>query len=248
MKRIISLDQNTLKILYYKNKKFILPALVIIICVILFFKLIIPQIREVSLIKEQEKETKEKISVLKNNLTLILNLDNSSLDSQLQLTSSALPAEKDYAGIINAVSGTAVDSNVLLDDFSFEVGDLSTKSASLDIRPSIRINISIKGSLDNMKHFLSRLNEQFPLSEVGSVKIANNSANYATAFYFKSYLPVLQDVSRPINKMSEKEKQLLDKLFSWNDKNLKGANFLLPIQDSTSAADLSNQGDHSLNF
>lgn len=227
MNEKISLNRNTIRILYFKNKEFILPSMVIFICLLLFLKVLIPQFREVFLMFDQEKVLQEKLSIMKNNYSFIASLDNLNLDSQVKVVSSALPLEKDYVGIVNAISQTAARANVSVEDFGFEVGDLSTESAVLaKSRPSIKINLALKGGLENTKQFLKNLSEQFPLSEVSSVQINEQASNVSTDFYYRSFASIRFKEDMPIGKLSNEKKTLLDKLSSWSGKNPAGSDFL----------------------
>lgn len=229
MKEKISLNQNTIRILYFKNKEFILPSLVIFISLFLFLKVLIPELREVLSMFDREKAYREKLSTMKNNYNFILNLDNSDLDSQVKVVSSALPLEKDYVGIISAISQTAASSNVLVEDFGFEVGGLSTESTNLiKPNPSIKINLVLKGGQENTKQFLKNLSEQFPLSEVSSVQINDEASNISTDFYYRSFASMKFQEDMPIAKLSGEKEAVLDRLSAWNEKNSRGSEPLLP--------------------
>ncbi|OGH42389.1 MAG: hypothetical protein A3H79_00160 [Candidatus Levybacteria bacterium RIFCSPLOWO2_02_FULL_36_8b] len=215
MNKKFNFDQSTIRILYYRNKEYIIPSAIILICLILFIKFIIPQGQELFLIKEKEKETQARVENLKKNLNFLSSVDSSDLDSKLEIASNALPPKKDFAGIINAISDGAINSGVALDDFGFTVGELSTKSAKLNTQPSIQINLSVKSDKDRVRLFLKKLAKAFPLSEVTSVQMNNNLTTMVTVFYYKPFPPIeIDDYALPGN-LSAKETKLINEMSSW---------------------------------
>lgn len=217
MNKKLNFDQSTIRILYYRNKEYIIPVVIILICLILFMKFVIPQMQELFLIKEKEKETQIRVENLKKNLIFLSNLDSSNLDSKLETTSNALPPKKDFAGIINAISNAAINSGVALDDFGFSVGELSTKSAKLNTQPSIQIELSVISDKDRVRLFLSKLAKEFPLSEITSVQMENNLTAIVTVFYYKPFPPIeIDDYALPGN-LSGKETTLINNMSSWKE-------------------------------
>src|SRR3990167_3378504 len=99
MNKKFNFDQSTIRILYYRNKEYIIPSAIILICLILFIKFIIPQGQELFLIKEKEKETQTRVENLKKNLNFLSSVDSSDLDSKLEIASNPFPPIEidDYA-------------------------------------------------------------------------------------------------------------------------------------------------------
>lgn len=209
------LNSNTLRILYYHNKNNVVPILIIIVCLLLFLQFILPQIQELSFIKTQESAVKERVNTLQTKYNLIQSFDDSNLESNFQTASEALPPYKNYAGIINGVSKAAAVSGISLSDFSFSVGDLSTKSAALSTPPSISISLSLKGNLAATKRFIQNLSKVSPLSEVVSIQANDSGATINTLFYYKPFPPLKFDSNISIQELSEKNFTLLNTLSSW---------------------------------
>ena len=233
MNNKLNFDQSTFKILYLKYKELIIPCVVIVVSIIIFLEVILPQVKELVSIREEEKNAKARVESLKKNLLFLSNIDNSNLDIQLKLTTSALPGEKDFAGIINAISNTAVNTGVALDDFGFQVGELSTKSAKMTVKPSIEVGLSVKTDIEGLKRFLDRLYEEFPIAQVTGVNIEKKAYGVGTAFFYKPLAQIKFDESKELKSFSKDEQNLLNNLLSWNKKNTKGADFLSEISSSS---------------
>lgn len=233
MNNKLSFEQSTFKILYLKYKELVIPGAIIFISIFLFLQIVLPQFQELSLIRNKEEEAKERIKNLNNNLLFLSKLNNSSLDFQLKLTTSVLPPEKDFVGIINAVSNTAVDTGVALDDFGFIVGELSTKSAAIKTsgiikdKPSIDVGLAVRTNVDGLKRFIDRLSEEFPLSQVMGVSVDKKGYGISTVFFYRALVPDRFNESTQLKPFSKADEAMLNKLSSWNEKNSKGIDFLL---------------------
>lgn len=203
MNNKVNIDVNTIKLLYNKYKEVAIPVFVIIVCLLLFMKFIIPQFKVLFALGREAKSASSTLSVLKNNLNLLSGLSDSTLDSQLDIANKALPINKDFIGIINAISYASSIAGVGVGDFQLEIGDLSQAPTDTAKLSSISLNLSINGSIDNINKFITALSETLPLSEVTSINIGDASSNVGINFYYKPLPPVKYNDSTPINPIPE---------------------------------------------
>lgn len=217
MKNNFSFDQSVLRILYRRHRKLITPSIIILTCITLFLLIIFPQIGELSSLQDEEKNTRQKIKVIKENMSFLGSISDSDVDSNFRALLLALSQEKDFGGIFSALSYAAGSSGVTLSDYGFSIGDLSTKSAQLSNLQSIPIDLSINGNLQSIKRFLQKLYETFPVSEVTSVQISGNTARIATIFYYYKPFPSNFRFAADMNlsKLSDKDRELLIKISSF---------------------------------
>lgn len=215
-KRKMTLDQSTAKILYFRYKAFLVPILIIFACAFLFISIIIPQIRELFSMKNEEKNVADRISALKQNIKFLSSLDDSSLDSEFQMASSALPSEKDFVGILNAIAIASYNSGAQVDDFSFQVGDLSLKASQGVSRPLINVSVTIKGEVLQTKDFLSELAKAVPISETADVSVNESNSKITVNFLYKPTKSLTFNYTSLITPLSSKEKETLDEISSWS--------------------------------
>lgn len=215
MKNEFNLDQNTIKILYTRYKEFLLPIIIILVCVFLFLKLIIPQIQELLLERNQASEAREKIAVLKKNLNILSKIDEGDQNLKLQVAASALPAEKDFAGILNAISTASNKAGVFAGDFTFQVGELSTKSAQTKVLPSLNLTLNIQSGVSGLRRFLSELSKTLPVSEVQDVRVGSNLSTVTINFYYKPLSFKKFNYDTPLKPLSSQNSALLKKISSW---------------------------------
>lgn len=215
MNKIISFERVNYKILYYRYKPYLISLIIAFVCLLVFLQVIIPQVQDLASIDKESQLIREKINTLKKNTNYLSSLDESDLDSKLKVVSSALPPEKDFAAIIGAIGKAANESSVSVDDYSFQVGELSTKSASFSTKPSIAITLRITGGLDGCQRFLKELNKSLPLSEVASVQLGGDSCSITTMFYFKPFSPLIFNNEVVLPPFAQKEQALIAKLSLW---------------------------------
>lgn len=210
-----SLDQNTIRILYARNKMFVFPSIVVIAAIFLLFFAVVPQIQNYFSLKKEMRNIDERIAVLKSNVTVLSGINTIDLDSKLQTVISALPPEKDFAGILQVIGQAASNSDVKLGDFSFAVGDLSSEATKITNALPIEITVTITSSLIGTKRFLEELTRRFPLSEVTTLHISDTSSSLKIIFYYKKLPQISFDDSQKLKPISKDEATLFETLASF---------------------------------
>ncbi len=180
----INLDIKSLRFILEKNKPFIFPCLIIIVCIVLLFQFIIPQLKNLSTAREQAKEASLKLETLRENFNVLVNTDEKSLDSQLQVLNQALPSSKDFSGILSSIYFASQKTGVALGAFSLKIGDLSSPQKDSKF-PIITMSIPINSGVVGVGSFLDTIGKTVPLSEVTLVKIGDRISSVALAFYYK---------------------------------------------------------------
>lgn len=201
--------------LYNRYKDYLVPMAVILICIALFIKVTLFQLQDLIETKRQEQVTIEKISQLRNKLQFLQALNKDQLDSQLQTATEVLPSGKDFSGALNTMINASNKSGVILGDFIFEVGDLSTPSAIQTGKPSLKVNLSVKGNIEAMKSFLANLSQLSPISEVNNIQISKDSSSMMVFFYYKPIPFIKQDSELQLKSLSREDLRLLQTLSGW---------------------------------
>src|SRR3989344_7763747 len=235
MKENTNIDINTIKILYKKYKEHLIYILVIFITVVLFLFTVLPRIADVALLNNERKIELNNFSILKKNLDLLSNLDDSKLDSQLLVVSSSLPSEKDFEGILNAVSLASGRSGASLSDYEFQVGDLSqgllVKTTGF---PFLTLTVNIRGTPLQVVKFVDSLSKSTPISEVTSILLNANSATIPILFYYKALPPIQLSDNRQVAPLSEKGRGIINNISSWGAGNLSQPE--APVSATSSAS------------
>ncbi len=228
MNKKINIDLNTIKIIYARYKQHIFYMVIIIVCVILFLTMIIPRTSELSNLQKEAKNEANKLAVLKNNLNLLSGMNDATLNSQLGLVSKALPVDKDFEGVLNAVSLAAVKSGALLSDYEFQVGDLSQTPSNTSGFPFLKLSLNIKAGPKQSSLFVNELYKSFPLCEVTSIEQGEDSSNIAVMFFYKPLPNIEFNEDKPVQPVSKNDLQFIDKLSSWNYYNISPGSLIAP--------------------
>lgn len=210
-----------LLLLYYRYKDTPLFAasisiLVIIIALILFIKLILPQLQNWFSIRDEVVASRERIKTLTDNQLYITSVNASDLEKNFTTAAAALPFEKDFTGILNAITASTIATGATLDDYSFQVGNLSTKSAQLNQEKSISLELTIQGSLDVLDAFLEEIYRKVPLAEVVEVDYNEGTASLGLVFYYDILTGQQQiRLTDPLVPLSSEHMSLLTQLEEW---------------------------------
>lgn len=216
MEKKVNIDINTLKFLYGKYKDFLVPLVVIIACFILLIKFVVPQFRALFTLGNEAKKAESQLSILKNNFSLLSGLGDSTLDSQLQIVNFALPTNKDFIGIINAISSASSASGVNVGEFQLQIGDLLQTPTNTSAFSLISLNLSVTGGIDDVNKFMTVLSNALPLSEVTSINIGNALSTVAINFYYRPLPPVNYNDATPINPIPDSKLTIINKLSGFN--------------------------------
>lgn len=184
MNEKINADMKSLKFIFDRNKHYILPAIIILISIILFWQFVIPQFKILLTAREEARQASLKLQTLKENLNILTNTDEKSLDSQLKILNSALPLNKDFSGILNSIYLASQKSGIDLGSFSLRIGDLSDSKKQDDF-PTISLSVPINADAAGVNSFVETINETAPLSEVTLIKIRNLTSTIGLSFYYK---------------------------------------------------------------
>jgi hypothetical protein len=218
----LHVDQGVMTVLYRKYKAVIIPFGIIALCLVIILFFVWPQFSNYLNNRDSVTADLHTIDTLNTNITTVANLDESSIDKDLIVASAALPSEKDFAGILNAISQAASIANVTVGDYSFQIGNLfgGKTSGASEGQLNINITLSLTGDLESTKAFMDALSKEFPLSEVENIASRGDGGAQIQATFFYNPLPqVVFNPTMPIAALSPAQKKLMDSL---------SKNFLIP--------------------
>lgn len=184
MDKKINADIKSLKFIFSKNKFYILPVVVILVSIMLFFQFVIPQFNALLEARKEALAAAAKLETLKANLDVLNNINEEVLDSQLKVLKLALPLDKDFIGILSSVYLTSQLTGVSLGSFSFKVGDLAQSEIGNNF-PVVKLSLPVNSSITAINNFVETINKTVPLSEVSLIKVGNASSTINLSFYYK---------------------------------------------------------------
>ncbi len=211
------LGHNTVQFWYYRFKDSVyytwfLVFVSLLVSFIIIFQVIIPQLTSWFSITNEVIALREKISVMNQNINFVNNVDPALLNNQLQTAQSALPAEKDFGGVVSALSDAAILSGVSLSDYTFSVGEVASESAKIS---NVDVELVIEGTFDGTVRFLSEIEKKLPLAEIITAQGDNNSTTMKLKFYQKAYPKVVFHEDQPLQPLTDSQTALLRELSTW---------------------------------
>lgn len=218
MKNQIYIDRGTLELLYYNNKQYIIPLITIVVCILLFFQLIIPQFQDIFQTWEQEKQIQKDIEMYKNNLVVLGKISSTTVDNQLRIISSILPPNKDFEGILASIAYAESKSQAKVGDYSLSVGKLDDdQSATKGLETNLTVNLSVSGSISAVRSFIKTLSLSGPVADVSSVSYKGDLSAVKVAFYYKPFPLITIDYKKGMTDLSSKEKEKIQEISNWNN-------------------------------
>lgn len=189
----------------------------------IFLYVFLPKFREYQKIKKEIEAQDQKIVVLTQKFNDLNALSEKELQDNVDLSLRAVPAEKDFYIVVKNIKNIFGQEGVLLPEFQFNVGEVSTQSAKATGQPeSFEVKLAFFGPVDKVEKVISRLENSLPLLSVDSFKLTSESSspsgqlgNYRGTMSLKSYFALLPKTLGAID-------QELPKINSQQKKQLEG--------------------------
>lgn len=212
----LSLNPNTLNILYRKYKVFLLPSFIIIGCLVTFIVIVTPQLRALLNSLDQSKIEQQKLQTLKNNYNLLSSMKESNLNTDFQSLTKTLPSKKDFAGIVNSISYNSLISGVVVGDFQFNVGDVEAAPEGA-LFPNLQMTLNVSGNSKAIILFISNLYKSVPIAEVTNIKQSGATATLSLQFYYRAFPQSSINDDIAISSFSPNDLSLITNISSWNN-------------------------------
>lgn len=222
MKKEIWIGKKGFRYWYYRYRDsewymFSIVGFALIISVALVIYWIIPELNNWFSIRDEVIATRQQIAILQQNNNFLNNLDRNMLNRQLQVATEALPAVKDFGGIINVFSNASAGSGITLNNYSFQIGDIASSSGQILYNglSTVQIILTINGNTSQLTHFIQLLESSLPLSEVTNVN--GNAGNYSLTvqFYQKPFPPANFSAENPLTPLTAHDTSLIQMLTKW---------------------------------
>jgi len=196
--------------------------LMFVVATTIFWKVILPQAHDWFSLQTEIKTTQERITQLQTNQNILSGQNKNKLKEDYEIVTTALPFHKDYGGMIQAIDRATFASEMRREDYSIEVGNLSTRSAQLSPQTTISVKVTLTGDVPQLQKFLDSLSQLLPLSEVVAVTYDNNTTTLEVNFFYK-FLPsnLLIPYTDPIRVMSTQNEAVVKKMKTWEDNQVK---------------------------
>lgn len=213
--------EKELRQVYRKYKAQLLPIALIFSSFFIIFRIALPQWSEISDVSRQIDKKEEAVADLEKTITLLQTTPSDVIDRNFEITTTALPPEKNVALMFTMLNGAANKADVKLQGFNLRVGDIfdtqkDVKSEkSIEGIPYLNVTIQAEGSNENLKVFAENLYKSLPLIELTRVAIDKGLGSFDVNFFFKPYDTIPAAFLNKIDNITPEEAELLKQLEGW---------------------------------
>ena len=225
MKKEFKFDLKNLKFLYYRYKDspyflLLIITLVFFTNVVLFFQLVVPQVESWFSIRDEAERANMRIDAINNNIAFLQKIDKPQLEDRVDVATSALPIEKNFGTIVTALSDSAINAGVTMDDYTFQVGKVASVEGQLDVFGQkelslVKVSVMLSGNFQGITLFLKEIQNKLPLAEVTEVDGDSLSTKVTVQFYQKKFPKIVFKDDVAITDFSKAQIALLDELVGW---------------------------------
>lgn len=212
MNKKVNIDLLTLRTLYSDYKLFLIPVFTILSCLLIFLIFILPQANEFFRSRQIVATELGKLNTLRGSLNALQETSDEELDNRVGVLTSALPAEKNFEAILNALSYSANVSGVILGDFDFSVGSITDAPEAIQEFPFLDIELNLAGGVGPISTFLDTLSKTLPISRVTKIAISQNDSTVNIAFYYKPLPNISFKEDAVISPVSKEGESLISEL------------------------------------
>lgn len=224
------MDKNAKKnnVSFMENlKDWLIPLFSFLVIFVISLFVIYPWFNDIMVKRQQIQDSQTLLDQeLKPKLSLLQSLDKSTLQNYLLTMELLVPSSPNVPSIFSTIEGIAAGLGLKVDSLSYS-GFLEAKDKS-----EIKLSFSVSGGQDKLLNFSQGLNSTVPLLHVFKLSLLakDQSSDGAASLSLSSpYYPIPQNlgpVSVNINKVTDSEKSVLDKLEQ---------TFLQPLNSGSSA-------------
>lgn len=197
----------------YRKYKFIFwPVLVGLSSVAVISLVIIPQFLNYLSGKDKINEAKSRYMILDAKARELEEVDEAAVKKYLQLALTVLPEDHNIPESVTIVKGITEKSGVILKNIDY------VNASKAESKSSFQLTLTVMGSLDSIKRFLSNLSTSERLFQIESIGIRFNrlssqvEAEIPVSVFYEGVARGAVSLDQSVPKLTEEEKKLLANL------------------------------------
>lgn len=157
-------------------KIWLIPGLIILGVILVSVLFLGPQIGTILAGQKEVSLQKHKLAKLTAKVAFLEGLQESELQSKTETVLAFLPAEKDLPWALTTIRNLAGNTGLELRSIQVGAGEISTGSSLIKSEKnnldSLEFKVVVGGGWDQLKNFLSQIEEGFPLTRVAKTNIS----------------------------------------------------------------------------
>ncbi len=237
MKLIKSFEKEDLANRIEDNKDFLLPIVVLITGIFMVLVFILPQLISLPTKLTERNSEIARLNEIKIAKEILSRTSDDEVNIQVETVSNALPIDRNFEGIFNAISTAANSSNTQISGYKFsEAVQAGPRSEEAAVSRRLTFTITINGAPDQAGLFLEELYKVGPISDVKKIDFEGGETKVEVDFFYKPFTKLDQNSYLP-KELSADQQQTLNVINAFV-KPISEPVFDIP-EDATSSSDLS---------
>jgi len=184
-----------------------------------------PRIAESIETNKKVGEKKAQLDKLNQKKDEVSSLDEQEIREMVNKTIKALPSRKDIPGLVASVERLIGLNQLTLSSVQLVPGEISTESGKVvqkEEEGTLKVQLSLSGSFENVKKFLENAVSASRLLSIDSVSIQSQEGNnlnvgMTMSYFYQPVAEVVPPIDQPVAKLTDKEKETLEKVFGYED-------------------------------
>lgn len=203
-----------------KYRDFLFPGMAIVLILFSFLVILKPRLTDLFQLRRDLGKQKEELARLSQKVAVLEGYDQNELQIRSEQVLKVLPTEKDAPFVLATVRGLTSRHNLELESLTIEVGEISTESAQTKTKekalPSLDLQLSVAGSLNDFYDFLSALESTTPIMRINQVDFSRQGTTVEDQIQLSSYYlmvpKTIGKTDRQIIPLTSKEETIYQEL------------------------------------
>lgn len=184
-----------------KFQSFLFPVVVVVLILVSAMTILKPKLSDLLETRRDLAKQKRDLAQLTQKVAILEGYDQNELQTRTDQINKVLPREKDGPLILATIRTLVSDYNLELSSLTIEVGEIATESAESkrkeELVPSLAIQLSISGGIENLYDFLEAIESTAPLMRIDTISIAREGSTAESKIQlFSYYLAEPKDIGK----------------------------------------------------
>ena len=199
---------------------YLIPGVIFAFVVVFGLLVLRPKVKEIFETQSRLDREELRLSRLTNKVDDLESLDQAELQEKVELTTKAVPLEKNVPKILIMMKNMSADHNVEIKQISVSPGELASESAKPKNEAYLSLNfeISTSADLESLKDYLAELQQVLPVMTIKEIDFKGGLVESVLTIGFPLDTPFLappeelQSMEKPLTRISEEEQDIYEKL------------------------------------
>lgn len=181
---------------YKKKKSSVISIALVLGAVVMILTVIVPQISSIGEVSQQITSKKEHVTMLKKSYAVLSSQPDEAVNTSFAAVDKALPNTKNVLAVFNALSGVAAKTNVQMEGFTLQVGNLYQKDKKKQQEeitnvkgvPVLSVTLRVVSATQGqVVEFADLLYKSLPLAEIKTLNVTKDAGDFQINFFYKPY-------------------------------------------------------------